>query len=263
MALNEKMKEIRETAEKTTAEAASLIGVTTATYTKYESGASMPKIENIIKFADVFDVSLDYLFERDDFIHRLVYREIDKLNENASQDETVEESESQESVEEIDMCDVTESVVTSDDSIESSTESNDFYDDLEDDDELDENEELDNVTISGDRIMLLETLCEILPDEMVKLYKNVNFDKLKCMYKDSTITALDEGFHVLSIDDTHYFTIPYYSHGIFVNAIKIEEQFDLDPDNHYINSFSVLYRDLPDDFKKNYKIKKKCWLFRN
>ena len=81
MALNEKMKEIRETAEKTTAEAASLIGVTTATYTKYESGASMPKIENIIKFADVFDVSLDYLFERDDFIHRLVYREIDKLND--------------------------------------------------------------------------------------------------------------------------------------------------------------------------------------
>lgn len=37
-------------------------------YQKYEHGDRMPPYETVVKLADIFNVSLDYLFCRDDFI---------------------------------------------------------------------------------------------------------------------------------------------------------------------------------------------------
>lgn len=42
------------------------LGVDRTTYSKYESGASEPNYETLLKLADIFDVSIDYLLGRDE-----------------------------------------------------------------------------------------------------------------------------------------------------------------------------------------------------
>ncbi len=43
---------------------AKLLNITQPSYIRYENGTSEPSQENLIKIADLFDVSLDYLLGR-------------------------------------------------------------------------------------------------------------------------------------------------------------------------------------------------------
>lgn len=43
---------------------ADMLGIHVTTYTKYETGVSEPNHEMLLKLADIFDVSIDYLLER-------------------------------------------------------------------------------------------------------------------------------------------------------------------------------------------------------
>lgn len=43
------------------------LGVKYQTYQKYEMGKAKPSFENLIKLADLFDVSMDYLIGRKDY----------------------------------------------------------------------------------------------------------------------------------------------------------------------------------------------------
>ena len=43
---------------------AKLLNITQPSYIRYENGTSEPTQENLIKIADLFDVSLDYLLGR-------------------------------------------------------------------------------------------------------------------------------------------------------------------------------------------------------
>ena len=43
---------------------AKLLNITQPSYIRYENGTSEPSQENLIKIADLFDVSLDYLLDR-------------------------------------------------------------------------------------------------------------------------------------------------------------------------------------------------------
>lgn len=43
---------------------AKLLNITQPSYIRYENGTSEPPQENLIKIADLFDVSLDYLLGR-------------------------------------------------------------------------------------------------------------------------------------------------------------------------------------------------------
>ena len=43
---------------------AKLLNITQPSYIRYENGPSEPSQENLIKIADLFDVSLDYLLGR-------------------------------------------------------------------------------------------------------------------------------------------------------------------------------------------------------
>lgn len=49
----------------TMSEVARLLGVSQQAYSKYESGMREPNFEKLVKIADIFGVTLDYLFGRD------------------------------------------------------------------------------------------------------------------------------------------------------------------------------------------------------
>lgn len=57
------------------------LGVDRTTYSKYESGASEPNYETLLKLADIFDVSIDYLLGRDEKGKKPASDEADGLSE--------------------------------------------------------------------------------------------------------------------------------------------------------------------------------------
>ncbi len=45
-------------------EVAQMLGITQPSYIRYENGTSEPSLETLVKIADIFDVSADYLLGR-------------------------------------------------------------------------------------------------------------------------------------------------------------------------------------------------------
>ena len=67
MSFGEKIKELRKKNNLSQAELADKIGVTQKTICNYENGTRFPKGQKIINgFADIFDVSIDYLLDDTD-----------------------------------------------------------------------------------------------------------------------------------------------------------------------------------------------------
>ena len=60
-----KLKELRESRKITQTKLAENLGIKRITYNKYELGQAEPPIKTLIKIADYFNVSIDYLIERD------------------------------------------------------------------------------------------------------------------------------------------------------------------------------------------------------
>ena len=60
-----RLKELRKKQNLTQTEFANIIGLQRATYNKQEIEKAKPDIDTLIKFADYYDVSLDYLVGRD------------------------------------------------------------------------------------------------------------------------------------------------------------------------------------------------------
>lgn len=65
MKFNERLKELRLNSSFLQKELASFIGVSIRTFQDYERGNTEPNIEKLIKLADIFNVTLDYLMGRD------------------------------------------------------------------------------------------------------------------------------------------------------------------------------------------------------
>lgn len=59
-----KLKELREKRGLTQEELAKLIKIEQNTYSNYEKEKTQPKLETLIKIADLYNISLDYLLER-------------------------------------------------------------------------------------------------------------------------------------------------------------------------------------------------------
>ena len=72
----ENLKELRKANNKTQEEIARLLNVTQVTYSRYELEQSEPTIETLIKLADIYGVSLDYL------VGRKFQNDVGYLNEN-------------------------------------------------------------------------------------------------------------------------------------------------------------------------------------
>ena len=68
MSFNKRLKEALQSSGKTQKETAEIIGMTPNAYQKYELGTSEPNLTKLVILADMFNVSLDYLLCRDDFI---------------------------------------------------------------------------------------------------------------------------------------------------------------------------------------------------
>lgn len=63
-AFNKNLIELRKLNKLTQRDVARHLGISQPSYTRYESGKSEPTIENLIKLADLFDVSIDFLCGR-------------------------------------------------------------------------------------------------------------------------------------------------------------------------------------------------------
>lgn len=69
MKLFERLKSLRAEKKITRRNLAKFLGIDNSTYGKYELGTREPKIETLVKLADYFDVSADYLLGRTDVRH--------------------------------------------------------------------------------------------------------------------------------------------------------------------------------------------------
>ena len=65
MIFSERLKELRLEKDLSQKEVADLVHVNRVTYTKWERGKREPSFENLVKLADLLDVSLDWLFGRE------------------------------------------------------------------------------------------------------------------------------------------------------------------------------------------------------
>lgn len=59
--------ELRKLNCMTQREVADYLGIKQPSYIRYENGGSEPSLENLVKLADLFDVSVDYLLGRKDY----------------------------------------------------------------------------------------------------------------------------------------------------------------------------------------------------
>ena len=66
MILNQRLKSLRVQNNVTQQKVADALGVTVGNVQKFEYGTAKPKLENVIKLANFFNVSLDYLVGRTD-----------------------------------------------------------------------------------------------------------------------------------------------------------------------------------------------------
>lgn len=66
MLLNERLKSLRVKNGVTQKAIANGIGVTSVSVQRFEYGTAKPKLDTVIKLADFFDVSTDYLIGRTD-----------------------------------------------------------------------------------------------------------------------------------------------------------------------------------------------------
>lgn len=59
-----RLKDLREDADMRQADIASILGIAQTVYSRYERGFQTIPLEHLIKLADYYNVSLDYLTER-------------------------------------------------------------------------------------------------------------------------------------------------------------------------------------------------------
>ena len=62
----ERLKELRKEKKVTQIQMAAVLEMTCRNYQRYEAGVSEPNIDGLIRIADYFGVSLDYLLGRSD-----------------------------------------------------------------------------------------------------------------------------------------------------------------------------------------------------
>ena len=71
MILNQRLRSLRVNNKFTQQDIANVLGVLPTTFQKFEHGTARPKLENIVKLADFFNVSVDYLLGRSNTPTRL------------------------------------------------------------------------------------------------------------------------------------------------------------------------------------------------
>lgn len=65
---NKRLREVRMGSGLTQQNMADKLGISLNAYQKYEQAERSPSLECLVSIADIFDISLDYLLCRDDFM---------------------------------------------------------------------------------------------------------------------------------------------------------------------------------------------------
>ncbi len=68
MKFNERLRQLRKQSSLMQKDIAQTLGVSTVTLRQYEQGTREPNIEKLLQLSVIFNVSLDYLLCRDDFL---------------------------------------------------------------------------------------------------------------------------------------------------------------------------------------------------
>ncbi len=66
--LGKKLKELRNEKGLTQQQVADMLKISRVNYTRYETDVSNPDFDTLVALADLFDVSLDYLFNRQNYL---------------------------------------------------------------------------------------------------------------------------------------------------------------------------------------------------
>lgn len=90
--VGQRLKSLREGIKLSQVKMAGILGVQQSAINRFETGKSTPSAETLIKYADYFDVSLDYIFARTDRPQGKEYRYEPKLlKEKTDQNEQIRE----------------------------------------------------------------------------------------------------------------------------------------------------------------------------
>ena len=85
-----RIRELRCETEKTQGEIAKILGISRQVYANYENGINEPPFEILLKMADFFACSLDYLLGRsDDFGNVTLYQETDKFSSLSKEEQKI------------------------------------------------------------------------------------------------------------------------------------------------------------------------------
>ena len=80
--LGNRLRALRESIHLSQAKFADVIGSTQSSLNRYENGQATPSIELLRKYADYFDVSMDYIFARCDEPQGRLYQAVPPVNNN-------------------------------------------------------------------------------------------------------------------------------------------------------------------------------------
>ena len=77
-----RIRELRKSMKLSQAEMGNIVGVKQSSLNRYEHGQSSPSVETLVRYADYFDVSLDYIFGRTDNPQGKLYQCMTKVSES-------------------------------------------------------------------------------------------------------------------------------------------------------------------------------------
>ena len=83
--IGKRLRTLREALSLSQAKLAELLGITQSSLNRYENGQSTPSVDLLRKYADFFDVSMDYIFARCDEPQGKLYRYQPKVWKNAAE----------------------------------------------------------------------------------------------------------------------------------------------------------------------------------
>lgn len=63
----ERLTELRKLNHMTQRQVSQTLNISQPSYIRYENGSAEPNLENLVRLADLFDVSVDYLLGRSDY----------------------------------------------------------------------------------------------------------------------------------------------------------------------------------------------------
>ena len=83
--VGKRLRTLRESLSLSQAKLAELLGITQSSLNRYENGQSTPTVEVFRRYADFFDVSMDYIFARCDAPQGKPYRYQPKVWKNGAE----------------------------------------------------------------------------------------------------------------------------------------------------------------------------------